>query len=271
MTSADLAINHRLPTILEFVGHGTGLGKSLLATTAELVYRDLGYEVTMVRIESRLIEHRGAHIAIATENFSRAAALVGGISAVAEPLFSAIKAIEPGNEALIIDWAGGQANHRAEIYVATRFSERLRKRGLSAASVVVTTNATADMAHAATLLTSSAQVAPSVDRYLALNRRRGPFSFLKNSEQAKVYARLKDEADGRAFDVRAVGGESWKICDEAGLAMPDVISADVDALAERLKCDDFIAAAIQAEVAAWYSTTEAELLRVLSTSDAAAN
>jgi hypothetical protein len=260
----------KLPSFLEIAGHGTGLGKSLLATTAALVYRQAGYDVTMVRIESKLIKHREADIFIATENFAQAAALVGGLAGVVDPLFETFKTIKPGKSVVIVDWGGGQADHRAQIFVATRFGERLKAMGISATSVVVTTNAPNDMAQAAELLRTSATIAPDINRCLALNRRRGSFTFLDGSEQSRVNRRLRDEAKGaRTFEVRAVGGESWKVCDEAGMSMPEVIESDLETLSARIAQNQFIAGACQIEVAAWYAATEAELLRVLALPNAA--
>jgi 5-methylcytosine-specific restriction endonuclease McrA len=254
-----------LPNILEFCGHGTGLGKSLLATTAETLYRHHGYDVAMIRIESRQILHRGEHIAIPTENFARAATLVGGVSAVVEPVFAAVKSLKAGERrAVIIDWAGGHANHRSEIYAATRFGQRILARGLTTLSTVVTTNTSADMVHAASLLETSRQILPEAGLRLALNRRRGSFNFLSGSEQARAIA-LCHATGVPSFEIRAVGGECWKICDESGLTMSEVIRMDVDQLAERLRSDDFIAAAIQTEVAAWYSASLSELEKTLAT------
>ena len=137
--------------------------------------------------------------------------------------------------------------------------------GISAASVIATTNAANDMAQAAALLRTSAMIAPNLTRCLALNRRRGSFVFLDGSEQGRIYSRLRDEArDARTFEVRAVGGESWKVCDEVGLTMPQVIQSDLGALSARIGRNAFIAGACQIEVAAWYSATEAELLRALA-------
>lgn len=257
----------RLPSVVDITGHGTGLGKSLLATTSALVYRQAGYEVTVVRIESKLIKRREAEadIFIATENFAHAATLVGGLAGVVDPLFETFKTIKPGKSAVIVDWGGGQADHRSQIFVATRFGARLKAMGIAATSVIATTNAANDMAQAEELLRTSAMIAPEINRCLALNRRRGPFAFGNGSEQSRVYNRLRDEAKGaRTFEVRAVGGESWKVCDEAGLSMPEVIEADLEALSARIGQNHFIAGACQTEVAAWYSATEAELLRVLA-------
>lgn len=257
-----------LPAVVELIGHGTSLGKSLLATTIELVYREAGYETRMIRIESRLVKHRGEHIAIITEDFAEAAVLVGGISAVIGPVFGAIKSIK-GRQAVIIDWAGGQAHHRAEIFVATRFAERLKSMGHAATSIAVTTNTSSDMGRASDLLRTTETIAPTMKRGLALNHRRGHFNFPAGSEQARIFADLKGAAKGtRVFDVRAMGGESWKICDENGLSFSDVITASVEDLSARLSRDEFISAACQTEVAAWLMATQAELLRSLSIGDA---
>jgi hypothetical protein len=260
----------KLPSFLEITGHGTSLGKSLIATTAALVYRQAGYDVTMVRIESKLIRHREGDIFIATENFAQAAGLVGGLAGVVDPMLEAFETIKPGKSAVITDWGGGQADHRAQIFVATRIGERLKAMGISATSVIVTTNAASDMARAAELLHTSAMIAPDIHRCLALNRRRGPFNFVNGSEQSRVYSRLREEAkSARTFEVRAVGGESWKVCDEAGMSMPEVIESDIETLSARIAQNRFIAGACQTEVAAWYSATEAELLRVLALPNAA--
>jgi hypothetical protein len=262
-TMAKDSLTHDLPRILEFAGHGTGLGKSLLATTSGLIYRQLGYEPVMVRIETRQIQHRDPHIAIPTETFAKSATFVGGISAVVAPLFEQIKKLDPaGRGAIIIDWAGGHAHHRNEVFAATRFAERLAARGLSATSIVVTTNTAADIANATALLSASQQILSGVTLRVALNRRRGNFTFEPGSTQARALDELR-VTDVPSFNVRAVGGDCWKACDEAGMSILEVLAADVDALANRLSLDDFIAAAIQAEVATWYTATEAELLRSL--------
>ncbi|MEH2471984.1 hypothetical protein V1281_006829 [Nitrobacteraceae bacterium AZCC 2161] len=259
MTNPSKTNAVRLPAVLELCGHGTSLGKSLLATTAELIYRLAGYKVVMVRIESKMIKHRGDHIRIPTEDFAEAAVLVGGLSGVIAPLFAAVRDIKDDRSAVIIDWAGGQADHRSHIFVATRFGERLKAMGLNATSVVVTTNTASDMTHANELLRRSETVAPSVNRCLALNKRRGSFNFVTGSEQARIFDKLIQEAKGaRPFEVDAVGGQSLKICDDAGLSIPDVIESSVEMLAAQLKCDEFIAAACQTEVVAWYvKTTDA--------------
>jgi len=273
MTSKkELLTTTALPAVVDFTGHGTGLGKTLLAKTAALVYQQAGYDVTMVRIESKNITHREADtdIFIPTENFAQAATLVGGLAGVLDPLFETIKNIKLGKSAIIIDWGGGLADHRSHIFTATQFGERVTEMGISAASVIATTNAANDMAQAAALLRTSAMIAPNLTRCLALNRRRGSFVFLDGSEQGRIYSRLRDEArDARTFEVRAVGGESWKVCDEVGLTMPQVIQSDLGALSARIGRNAFIAGACQIEVAAWYSATEAELLRALALPNAA--
>ena len=218
-----------------------------------------------------MIKHREGDIFIATEDFAQAAGLVGGLSGVVEPMLEAFETIKPG-KAVIVDWGGGQADHRAQIFVATRLGDYLKEMGISATSVIVTTNAAGDMARAAELLHTSAMIAPDVHRCLALNRRRGSFAFVNGSEQSRVYGLLRDEAmSARTFEIRAVGGESWKVCDEAGMSMPEVIASDIATLAARIARNRLIAGACQTEVAAWYSATETELLRVLAQPNAAKN
>ena len=69
--------------------------------------------------------------------------------------------------------------------------------------------------------------------------------------------------------IDAVAGESWKMCDDSNLTMAEVIAMAIPELAARLREDEFIATAAQTQVAAWWESTEAEMLRTLALRDGA--
>src|SRR5260221_12344940 len=79
MTKPKVPISSRpmLPRFLEFVAHGTSVGKSLLATFACLIYVQLGYQPILIRIESRAVRRDGADVAIDTEDFCEIGTVAG--------------------------------------------------------------------------------------------------------------------------------------------------------------------------------------------------
>lgn len=259
-----------LPRFLEFVAHGTSVGKSLLAAFAYWIYLQMGYQPILVRIESRAVRRDGADVMIDTEAFARSSQLPGGVAGVLQPLFSALKLAQTERTAVILDWAGGQSEHRSTAYAATRFGERLTAMGIPAVTAIVTTAAVDHMKQAAENLTTSALISPQIRRVLVQNRHKGGFDFELGSSVRIAFDKLMEAAtDAAVMTVNDVDGESWKRCDDAHLTMAEVVAMDIAELAERLNIDEFLATACQSQVAAWMTSTEQAMLRVLAGRDAA--
>jgi hypothetical protein len=254
-----------LPRFLEFVAHATAVGKSLLAAFAYMFYLQHGYQPILVRIESRAVRRSGADILIDTEDFAQSSRLPGGVAGVLRPLFPALDRARNERVAVIVDWGGGLSDYRHQAYAATRFGERLAGMGIPGVSAIVTTSAADRMAQATENLGTSARIAPQISRRLILNRRAGPFHFVPGSEQRRTFEALQKAAEGvQIMKIDAVAGESWKMCDDSNLTMAEVIAMDIPELAARLREDEFIATACQTQVAAWWESTEAEMLRTLT-------
>jgi len=256
-----------LPHYVEFSADGTGVGKTLLSWRTRYLYASAGVRTIMVRLETRGVQkqlHPG-DVFIPVEDFTQASSVAGGIAGVLGPLYGAIKEAAAFNGVVIVDWAGGLAAHRAEMMASTRFAERLAGMGVTGLSCVVTTNATDRMRQAAENLKTLQAVAPGIDRCLVRNERLGGFDFIAGSGQAKVHAELMRtaRAGGKVITIPAIAGDSWKICEDAGLALTDVIKLDPAAVAARIGTDDFIAAACITETAAWWEATQQEFNRVL--------
>jgi hypothetical protein len=259
-----------LPRFLEFVAHGTSVGKSLLAAFAYWLYLQTGYQPTLVRIESRAVRRDGADIVIDTEAFARSSQLPGGVAGVLQPLFSALKLAQTERSALILDWGGGQSEHRAKAYAATRFGERLVALGIPAVSMIVTTAGIDHMQQATENLATSALIAPQIRRVLVQNRHKGDFQFESGSSVRITFDKLMEAAkDASIMKVNDVDGESWTRCESAHLTMAEVVAMAIPELAERIKLDEFLATACQSQVAAWMTSTEQAMLRVLAGRDAA--
>jgi hypothetical protein len=255
-----------LPRFLEFAASATAVGKTLLAAFSRMFYRQHGYQPILVRIESRAVRRDGADILIDSEDFAQSSKLPGGVAGVLRPLFPALEsARKEERTAVIVDWGGGLSAYRRQAFAATRFGERLASMGIRGMSAIVTTSAADRMTQAAEALRTSAMIAPQISRCLVLNRRAGPFNFVAGSEQRITFEALQEAAEGvPIMKVDAVAGESWKMCDDSNLTMAEVIAMDIPALAARLREDEFIATACQTQIAAWWESTEAEILRVLT-------
>jgi hypothetical protein len=255
-----------LPRFLEFGAHASAVGKSLLAAFACALYRQHAYEPVLIRIESRAVRRDGADILIDSEDFAQSSRLPGGVAGVLRPMFPALdRAAKNERVAVIMDWGGGLSDYRHQAFAATRFGERLSGMGIPGVSAIVTTSGADRMVQATENLRTSAIIAPQISRCLILNRRAGPFNFVSGSEQRATFEALQNVAEGvPIMKVDAVAGESWKMCDDSNLTMAEVIALDIPTLAARLREDEFIATACQTQVAAWWESTEAEMLRVLA-------
>jgi hypothetical protein len=254
-----------LPHFIELTADGTGVGKSLLATRLRDHYEDAGHPTTLVRIESRGIPRalRDGDVFIASEDFAQAEKLTGGIAAVLKPLYAALERALSPKSAVFVDWGGGLSQHRLVAYAATRFDERLAELGIAGLSLAVTTNASDRMLQTANALQKLALVAPRLNRGLVLNRRLGAFSFVAGTEQHRVFAQLTEASKGLVqLNIAAIGGESWKSCENAALSMQEVIMMHPADLGARIKEDPFTAAACASEIAAWWESTASELTHV---------
>jgi len=255
--------------VFETIAAGTAVGKSLTAAFLTALLRMEGYSVQLVRIESRAANRQGADLVIDAENFSQSARLPGASAAVLRPLFLVLQQAAGAEDSIvIIDWGGGLTSYRNEAFAATRFDERLAVWGMRGLTIVPTTSAVDRMEQAAEVLTKNALIVPGMDRLLLLNRRLGDFSFVTGSADRRAYEILRAASEGiPTIEIPAVAGESLKTCEDAGLAMRDVIAADVAQLARQLGEIEPIAAAIQSHVAAWWAASERQLMNVIRAPD----
>jgi hypothetical protein len=259
-----------LPGLVEFVAHGTGVGKSLLATFAYWLYLQMGYQVTLVRIESRAVRRDGADIVIDTEAFARAAQLKGGVAGVLQPLFGALTASQAQKKGVVIvDWGGGQSEHRASAYAATRFGATLVRIGISGVTAIVTTATVDHMKQAADNLRMSELIVPEIRRVLVQNRHAGDFIFEPGSNVRATFDSMMHQAKAASImKIADVDGESWKCCSDAGLTMAQVVAMPIADLMQRLHLDRFLAQACQSQVSAWMESTEESMLKSLADRDA---
>lgn len=253
-----------IPQVVEATADGTGLGKTFSITRLRYHYERHGVPATVIRIESRGIMQRSQRegdIFIATEEFAQARRRVGGLAGVLQPAFARIAEAAGKNEAVLIDWAGGQAQNRLEVMAATGFHERLAELKVRGASLVVTTNVVARMREAAENLAETARVAPGLKRMLLLNERLGEFVFAPHSAAQKAYEEMLAAAKGAVIRLPEIGGDAWPLCEANGLTLPRVVRAEPGELAELLGESAFIAKVVINEVAAWWLASEKELQR----------
>src|SRR4051812_34294811 len=111
----------------EFVSTETDVGKSMLSTFTAHLLRQAGHKVILVRIESNALRSPLTDIHIASEAFADADRLPGGEAAVLRPLYDVLAeaALDEERPTVLVDWAGGLSGHRAKIFAATRFDDRL--------------------------------------------------------------------------------------------------------------------------------------------------
>jgi hypothetical protein len=258
---------------VEFVSTASHVGKSMLSTFVALLLRQLGHKVVLIRIESKAVRGAFADIHIASEDFADAARLPGAEAAVLRPVYGTLQkaAKDDAKPIVIVDWAGGLSSYRAKIYAATRFDDRLADVGMRGLSVVVTTSLSDRMRQAAELVTQTRTITPNLDVALALNYRVGPFRFIEGSDERRIFQGLQKAAKGLSvIKIPAIAGETWKTCEAAGLTMIDTIEMPLRKLEKRLGGEDaWLASAFQMQVAAWWQSSEREMLQALGATNAA--
>ena len=244
---------------IEFSAHGSHVGKTTLTRRLRDHLLQAGQKTIMVRVESRGIDPNleEGDVFIASEDFSRAGELAGGIVGVLAPLYAAIARARTEGAVLLLDWASGLVQHRLEIFAATQFDARLAALNMTGLSLIVTSNGADRMSQARDNLAMLAKVAPGLQRGLVLNSRAGDFEFAANSEQKRILDTLLEAvAPGPVIRIAQLRGGCWKLCEEAGYTMPQAMRADPAELARRLGIDEFTAAACVTEIAAWWQSTE---------------
>jgi hypothetical protein len=250
---------------IELIAPSTAVGKTLVANFIAAMLRNAGHRVTLVRIESRSANRRGADLLIDAEDFSQSARLAGAAAGVLRPLYTVLERAKADDTIVVLDWGGGLASYRNEAFAAMRFDDRLAAWDVRGLTIVPTLSSVDRMEQAADVLAKSALVAPGINRLLLLNKRLGPFAFVPGTAERKAFDALRETAAGvSTIEIPAVAGESLKACDDANLTMLEVIGTDVDKLAGRLGEIEPIAAAIQSHVAAWWEVAEANLLGVIA-------
>jgi hypothetical protein len=259
---------------IEFVSTASHVGKSMLSTFVALLLRQLGHKVLVVRIESKAVRSPLTDIHIASEDFADAARLPGGEVAVLRPLYDALQkaAQDDAKPVVIVDWAGGLSSHRAKIFAATRFDDRLADVGMRGRTMVLTTSLSDRMRQAAELIGQTRTITPTLDVALVLNRRVGHFRFVEGSDERQIHEELLKAAKGcPVIKIPPITGETWKVCEAAGLSMTDTIELPLRELAQRLGGENaWLASAFQMQVAAWWQSSEREMLRALGAANAAA-
>src|SRR5450830_1892837 len=116
-----------LPLVIEFSADATGVGKSFAAWRTRYHCELAGIATTLVRIETRGVAQRlrADDIFIPVEDFALAAQRPGGLVGVLAPLSAIAKAANTRRSVVIVDWAGGLAQHHAAHLAATQFDDRL--------------------------------------------------------------------------------------------------------------------------------------------------
>lgn len=254
-----------IPQVVEATADGTGVGKTTGITRLRYHYERSGIKTTLVRIESRGVEHRpplrAKDLFIPTESFAEAKRRVGGLAGVLAPAFARIAEAAHDNEAVLFDWAGGQVQNRLEIFAATGFDERLAERQVIGCSLIPTTNVVTRMREATKNLIDTARVAPGLRRILLLNERFGPFEFVSGGTAQAVHRDMLAAAHGSVIRFGEIGGDSWQICEDHDLTLPEVVRSKPAELADRIGQDAFIAKAVITELAAWWTASAQELVR----------
>lgn len=257
-----MSTRKRIPGFIEMTGVGTAMGKTFGTKRIKAFVEHAGTAMRQVRIETGAIRDslEADDLLVPIENFAQSQATVAGAVGVMRPAFDAIGQAKAAGGAIIWDWAGGLAMHRAEIFTAARMDERLVEMDIDGLSVVVTTADATRMQQAAESLDVIKMTTPRLRRALLLNGVAGPFNFPIGSEIAAIYHRMIGAAENAAIiKFPLVPGKAWAVCEAAGYSMAGALKATPLELAQRSGLDPFSAAACLSEWTAWWTATDREL------------
>lgn len=251
-----------IPSYLEGSADGTSQGKTTYMSRVRDYVEEHGIPVKMIRIESRGVaksQLREADVLIATESFAEARRHVGGVAGVVQPIYDAVKWAAENKGVVVIDWGGGLARLRLEIYIATRFDQALRRHGMKGATFFPVTQTADRMSETAKNIAESAEAVPGLRRVLVMNEKLGPFQFPPGTASERAYANLMAAPRDALVRMPEIQNEAWAICESAGLHMAEAVRMQAPQLAERIGHIDFVAEAVLSEIGAWWLSTRVGL------------
>lgn len=247
-----------IPSFVEGSADGTSQGKTTFMSRVRDYVEELGLPVRMIRIESRGVaksQLREGDVLIATESFAEARRHVGGVAGVVQPIYDAVKWAADNKGVVVIDWGGGLARLRLEIYIMTRFDQALARRGMKGATFFPVCQTADRMSETAKNITQSAEAVPGLRRVLVLNERLGPFQFAPGTGLERAFTDLMAAPRDALVRMEEIKNEAWAICESAGLHMAKVVGMQAPELAECIRDTDFMAEAVLSEIGTWWLST----------------
>lgn len=253
------------PMLIEVVSEATHMGKSTIIQCTRDHLDDIGVPNVMVRVETRRVAGvlRDGDISIATEDLAQVETTAGGIVGIVRPGLQELNRIAVQGGVVLWDWPGGFGQQRQEILLRANLDAILQKKGISALTLVMTTNVPERIAEAQRLLEVTAKIAPSFQRILIRNAYVGSFEFAADSAPSRSLVAAEAASTALGFILPKIADVSLATLKPTGLSVRQIIDQDPESLAEQLGKDEFTMAACVTAVAAWYDRTGKELGKIL--------
>lgn len=256
----------RLPRhFFDITADGTHQGKTTVAARLRAHCEDAGLAVTMVRIESEHVARglREGDVLVPVEEIGKAGKVVGGIVGILEPALAAVTRMLHGGGVVIMDWGGGLGDYRLELLATTGLGQILAQEGIPAWSVVVATGIETSMAQGLRVLERTAQIAPDLKRALVLNQLHGNFDVASSTPLGqKKGALLAHKGLGATLNIPLASGQAMAALAPLGTDHRTLLEMVPEDVAKRLGVSPFLARAILAHFAAWYTKSAEEIEKI---------
>jgi len=256
----------RLPRhFFDITADGTHQGKTTVAARLRAHCEDAGLAVTMVRIESEHVARglREGDVLVPVEEIGKAGKVVGGIVGILEPALAAVTRMLHGGGVVIMDWGGGLGDYRLKLLATTGLGQILAQEGIPAWSVVVATGIETSMAQGLRVLERTAQIAPDLKRALVLNQLHGNFDVASSTPLGqKKGALLAHKGLGATLNIPLASGQAMAALAPLGTDHRTLLEMVPEDVAKRLGVSPFLARAILAHFAAWYTKSAEEIEKI---------
>lgn len=250
---------------VEATSEASHQGKSTILQRIRDLFDDIGLPNVLVRVESRRVAGplREGDVAIATEDLAVAETTPGGVVGVLRPGLLQLDRIAREGGVVLWDWPGGFGQQRQEVLVRANLDALLKKRGIKAMTLVMTTNVIDRIAEAQSILEVTRDIAPSFQRVLIRNEYVGRFAFASDSAPYRSLKAAEAAATFPGITLNKISDVSLAALRPTGLSIREIIEQDPETLAERLRTDEFSMAACVTGVAAWYDRSGRDLAQIL--------
>lgn len=265
---------HTAPLIIIVVSGKGGVGKTLLSLAIADLYDLAGLPLDIVQLDDqqRLSRSLGRNVtSIDIAILKKARKDPSALTRAFEPMFRLVEAMRFSGRSLLVDVGATQQHALYDYALLTELSTDLVEFGITGRVMVPAVIDPESLRQAGQQLRRTADVFPALERVVVLNERDGLFDSLPLESQAsEIYTREIVAQFGQvaAIKMPRIEADSWGYFERQSARIIDVIGWDIPTTVAMSGLSRPAAKLARGDVAAFFSSMEVELSRVLPIGEA---